>query len=94
MDGRWPDDAEPKVQKRLSQPGGGAPLARPEGSTGRAGWKEEGASSTTTRGGWKEEVASSTTTRGGWKEEGTSSPEEQEKDERRRAAQRVLLKQG
>ena len=93
MDGRWPDDAEPKVQKRLSQPGGGAPLARPEGSTGRAGWKEEGASTTTTRGGWKEE-GTSTTTRGGWKEEGTSSPEEQEKDERRRAAQRVLLKQG
>ena len=93
MDGRWPDDAEPKVQKRLSQPGGGAPLARPEGSAGRGGWKEEGASSTTTRGGWKEE-GTSTTTRGGWKEEGTSSPEEQEKDERRRAAQRVLLKQG
>ena len=81
VDGKWTEEQEVKVQKRpLTAQNGAAPMAKSDSGEMRNGrsLRENGAKSQS------QEVTSS----------GGDSPDDHEKDERRRATQRVFLKQG
>ena len=81
VDGKWTEEQEVKVQKRpLTAQNGAAPMAKSDSGVMRNGrsLRENGAKSQS------QEVTSS----------GGDSPDDHEKDERRRATQRVFLKQG
>ena len=81
VDGKWTEEQEVKVQKRpLTAQNGAAPMAKSDSGLMKNGrsLRENGAKNQ------HQEVISS----------GGDSPDDHEKDERRRATQRVFLKQG
>ena len=81
VDGKWTEEQEVKVQKRpLTAQNGAAPMAKSDSGVMRNGrsLRENGAKSQS------QEVTSS----------GGDSPDDHVKDKRRRATQRVFLKQG